>query len=136
MEGYYGDFVALTPSSIRLQALQVFTGFRRISGITLNDSKSVSDPPNAYLGLMAESHSLLNNMVLPISLTAGKPILRPDHLKLAARRKSITHRALGRMVGELSFSQTGAFSRLTRTMSTPMCAKLYAIPYLTESAIY
>ena len=57
-----------------------------------------------------------NGMVVRISLPQSKRWKRDKPTLVRARKGSITHKDLGKLISELSFAQTSVFGRFGRTL--------------------
>ena len=132
MVSYFDDFAALLPAEIAPKALEVFSSFCSLLGITLKPGKSEVGPSVTFLGLRGSFPSCDNRFRLGISLPPEKATKWADLIASFIKAKSISLQQLESLIGKLSFSQTQLFAKFARTQLRPLYRKLYRKVFNTK----
>ena len=121
---FFDDFAALIPRLLSNKAMAVFSRFCETAGITHKPGKSEVGREITFLGLLGWFPTAANNYTTHISLPEEKRKARSALLADFISKCSLSHQALGKLIGRLFFSQTLIFGKFARTQLRPLYQKL------------
>ena len=129
---YFDDFGSLVPSEALGQSLEAFMAFCQLLGLKLKDSKTEKGPALTFLGIFGEFPGPHNDMSSTISLPREKALRWGAKLQGYVAQRTIRHKDLESVIGELSFTQTSVMGRVGRAMMTSLYQKLNAKFYCAD----
>ena len=133
---FFDDFGALIRVPLGRKALEIFSKFCQLLGISLKASKSQVGDKVVFLRLEGSFPSPQNSMQISVRLTPDKASKWIDTLKLFLSQGRVGHRDLESLIGKLGFSQTCLFGKFARCHLRALYPKLHRKWYIPMLSAY